>query len=118
MMRLIDADAFELIVTEKFKEHYGDTVYQFIHDFSKFVIRQIRKASTIDAVEVVRCKDCVWYAPCTEWGIDAITGRYDHSKIVVKTFGECRGQDFAFTEDGCLRVGADDFCSCGERKSE
>ena len=48
-MRLIDADALEKIITEKFKEHYGNTVYQFIHDFFTFVIRQIRKAPTIEA---------------------------------------------------------------------
>lgn len=48
MPRLIDADALERIVEEKFHEHYGNTVYQFIHDFFRFVIRQIRKAPTID----------------------------------------------------------------------
>lgn len=48
-MRLIDANALEQIITEKFKEHYGNTVYQFIRDFFAFVIRQIRKAPTIEA---------------------------------------------------------------------
>lgn len=65
---------------------------------------------------VVRCKDCKWYEPCTDWGIDETTGRYDHSKIVKKPYGECHGQDFNFTEDGVLRVAEDDFCSCGELK--
>ena len=51
-MRLIDADALEQIITEKFKEHYGDTVYQFIHDFFRFVIRQIRRMPTIEAEPV------------------------------------------------------------------
>ena len=57
-MRLIDADALEKYITEKFEEHYGKTVYQFIRDFFRFVVRQIRKAPTIDAVPVCRCKDC------------------------------------------------------------
>lgn len=52
-MRLIDANALEQIITEKFKEHYGNTVYQFMRDFFTFVIRQIRKAPTIEA-ETVR----------------------------------------------------------------
>ena len=71
---------------------------------------------TVDAVEVVRCKDCKWYEPDTEWGIDEATGRRDHSKIVKKDCGECQGQNFHFTEDGFLRVGENDFCSYGERK--
>lgn len=48
MLRLIDADVLERIVEEKFHEHYGATVYQFMHDFFRFIIRQIRKAPTID----------------------------------------------------------------------
>ena len=51
-MRLIDANALEQIITEKFKEHYGNTVYQFMRDFFAFVIRQIRKAPTIEAEPV------------------------------------------------------------------
>lgn len=76
----------------------------------------IMNAPAADVVEVVRCKDCKWYAPVKDWGFDEITGRRDHSKIIEKPYGECHGQDFSFTEDGCLRVGKDDFCSYGERK--
>ena len=72
-------------------------------------------APAADVVEVVRCKDCQWYQPDTDWGIDETTGKRDHSKIVKKPYGECHGQNFHFTEDGFLRVGDDDFCSYGER---
>lgn len=69
-----------------------------------------------DVVMVVRCKDCKWYNPDTDCGIDEATGKRDHSKIVRKPYGECQGQNFHFTEDGFLRVGDDDFCSYGERE--
>lgn len=78
----------------------------------------IQEAPAVNAVEIVRCKDCKWYEPCTEWGIDDTTGRRDHSKIIKKPYGECMGQDFNFTEDGYLRVGDDHFCSYGERREE
>ena len=55
-MRLIDADTLEQIIAEKFQEHYGNTVYQFIHDFFRFVVRQIRKAPTIEAEPVIHSK--------------------------------------------------------------
>lgn len=62
-MRLIDADALMETIDKKFQEHYGNTVYQFIHDFFKFVIKQIRKAPTIEAEPVVHgewAKDGDW----------------------------------------------------------
>lgn len=71
-----------------------------------------------DMVAVVRCKDCKWYTPDTDWGFDEATGKRDHSKIVTKPYGECHGQDFDFTEDGFLRAGENDFCSCGERRED
>lgn len=99
-----------------YDRHFKNSAYQFIHDFFKAARRRINKAPAVDAVEVVRCKDCKWYKPDTEFGIDKATGRYDHSKIVKKPYGECMGQNFHFTEDGFLRVGDNDFCSYGERK--
>ena len=59
-MRLIDADALMQVIDQKFQKHYGNSVYQFIHDFFTCVLRQIRKAPTIDAVPVVRCAKCVF----------------------------------------------------------
>lgn len=57
-MRAIDADALIEVIDKKFQEHYGNTVYQFIHDFFRFVIKQIRKAPTIEAEPV---KHGRWY---------------------------------------------------------
>jgi hypothetical protein len=55
------------------------------------MVRLLEKAPTVDAVEVVRCKDCKHYKP----------DEY-----------EC-GCDFA---GGLPYVKADDFCSYGERR--
>ena len=56
------------------------------------MVRLLEKAPTVDAVEVVRCRDCKHYKP----------DEY-----------EC-GCDFA---GGLPYVKADDFCSYGERRN-
>ena len=109
-MRLIDADALFKNNCVVFHGEDGAIVAQQM-------IEVINSAPTIDAVPVVRCRDCKWYEADTDWGYDETTGRRDHSKIVKKPYGECHGQNFHFTEDGFLRVGDDDFCSYGERRS-
>ena len=57
--------------------------------------RHIEEAQAVDAVEVVRCKDCKHFAPCEE-----ITG--------VSWTGFCNYGEFHTDED--------DFCSRGERR--
>ena len=47
-MRLIDANAL-------IKEANADGAYGYVD------AKQIADAPTVDAVEVVRCKDCAWY---------------------------------------------------------
>ena len=59
------------------------------------VCNMIDKRPTIDAVEVVRCKDCVRKQ---EWLID-----YTHDSDWFCTLHECAMND-------------DDFCSYGERR--
>ena len=80
-MRLIDADAKDL--KERININFGSV--------TRFIVKSILKdAPTIDAVEVVRCKDCKFY------------GNED----------DCPLLSFAnYTESM-------DFCSCGERRSE
>lgn len=48
-MRLIDADLFEVVSTNKSLEFC---------EGMKHVLEMIDSAPTVDAVEVVRCKDC------------------------------------------------------------
>ena len=55
------------------------------------------KAPTIDAVEVVRCKDCKMFAPCEEVDGQTWTG---------------------FCKYGQFHTDEDDFCSRGERREE
>lgn len=84
-MRLIDADAVKF----NFQYGYDDNGILLVpyRDAKKL----IEAAKTVDAVEVVRCKDCKHYKP----------DEY-----------EC-GCDFA---GGLPYVKADDFCSYGERR--
>lgn len=81
-MRLIDADAIAPKLEGKFNQDY------------------VRYAPTIDAVTVVRCKDCKYWL-CVEDG-----------------FGDCTNRRFHL--DGCAdpSMKMDDFCSCGERRSD
>lgn len=90
-MRLIDADALLLDNTWECFDGWGNYTGagQIIAD-----------APTIDAVEVVRCKDCRWYRDT-----------FFRSKVnpyCVKEFDE---------EFGALRGGIteDSFCSYGEK---
>ena len=83
MARLIDADALELRV-EKFEQLTGMKL-DIVHDF-------VGSAPTIDAVNVVRCKDCKWSEP----------NEFDDY--------DCRCHIPTF------RVNANGFCSYGERK--
>ena len=78
-MRLIDADAF----LEKMKRtsRYFDVVFD------------VEEMPTVDAVEVVRCKDCI--------------RRYDTDECPMCFLSE--GQYYEFTRD-------DGFCDRGERK--
>lgn len=61
MTRLIDADA----LLEKIKDWieycsgHTDIVHGIMHDVYESVVDDIKDAPTIDAVPVVRCKDCV-----------------------------------------------------------
>lgn len=82
-MRLIDADA----LSEKLCK-----ITIFIKDGEKFQ-RMINDAPTIDAVEVVRCKDCKYWQDNN--------GGYPNP--------DCRWNEQE-TPD------ADDFCSFGERR--
>ena len=83
-MRLIDADALWDELTEDLED--GDVLYRIPPN-------AIDDAPTVDAVPVVRCKDCKYYKP----------DEY-----------EC-GCDFA---GGLPYVKAGDFCSYGERNED
>ena len=79
-MRLIDANAL-------IKEANADGAYGYVD------AKQIADAPTVDAVPVVRCKDCI--------------RRYDTDECPMCFLSE--GQYYEFTRD-------DGFCDRGERK--
>lgn len=91
-MRLIDAD--ELFKTPMpCARHNGKP----LTSLWAYVVDQITHAPTIDAVHVVRCKDCRYYY---------------HS---VSSFRDGRCAHFGnFDGDPCVDLNA--FCSYGERK--
>jgi len=90
-MRLIDADA--LIEDIKTKLWDWDTVDGITSSIVlKQTITDINNAPTIDAVPVVRCKDCKYY---------------DTPKNFKKPY--CMRGAY-------VKVNADDYCSKGERK--
>lgn len=83
-MRLIDADA----LVKDLRENYIFTGFnELLDDFAS----AIRSQPTVDAVPVIRCKDCKWYyrggATCMFWG-------------------------------GANGMCGDDFCGKAERKEE
>lgn len=88
-MRLIDADA----VLEELKRMEVEMMpAKLAHIYTAVVVED---APTIDAVPVVRCKDCKCW---TEW---------------ANGTGSCN----RFTLDW-IGTDADDFCSMGERKDD
>lgn len=88
--RLIDANAL--------KAHVNSVSTHWLNDWSTLgVLAAVDKIPTVDAVEVVRCKDCKHYNT---------------------TMNECESLNFWYSEDGCLPVEDDDFCSYGERKDD
>lgn len=70
-------------------------------DETKSCIRMfLAKAKVVDAVEVVRCKDC------------------EHWLHMEDGFGDCTNGRFHLDGHADPTMKADDFCSCGERKKK
>ena len=88
-MRLIDADALHNFVSEEFKD---DVPYEWA-----WALTAVDHAPAVDAVEVVRCKDCKHYKPqkkSAHW-----ENRTNYCNRIVT-----------------IKVQPYDFCSYGERK--
>ena len=84
MARLIDADALP----------YENQVLSYDDEWC-LKVSEIENAPTVDAVEVVRCKDC----------------KYMYERMSVCTKVKVRGEILH------IRVEPDDFCSYGERRT-
>lgn len=91
-MKLIDANALEAKLEEQRKLYIEMDMKGAEHLLVHDVLHHVLEAPTIDAVPVVRCKDCLWYAPFDEQ------------------------EPYACEFSGMSPVDGNDFCSCGERK--
>lgn len=95
-MRLIDADALMKAMYHRAFETDGDTMWQSGCWVRYRAIEQvIREQLSVDAVEVVRCKDCKFFDRGTD----------EDGKLFFK----CLGWVYGGTSE-------DDFCCHGERK--
>lgn len=87
-MRLIDADALRKDVE---KDRDASDMPKMWYQGVEYAINHIIHAPTVDAVEVVRCKDCKWYE----------NDGY-HTNCQIMRF--------------CVE--AEDYCSRGERRED
>lgn len=63
-MRLIDADALEAKLEEQRKLYIEMDMKGAEHLLVHDVLHHVWEAPTIDAVQVIRCKDCFLYGEC------------------------------------------------------
>ena len=98
MARLIDANA--LLEEIQFRRPVIDTETKIVADCVGIARKAIVNAPTVDAVEVVRCKDCKYYREGAIFKDIKFCFRLrgDNGKPVGYNFSE------------------DDFCSYGERR--
>ena len=94
-MRLIDADALKTkaIKCETFKLYDAPVFFKAVGT------KEIDKAPTVDAVEIVRCRDCKHYKPQKKSAHWENRANYCGRIVTIKT------QPY-------------DFCSYGERKDD
>ena len=89
-MRLIDADLLSEAIHENVSAPYEEAVWA-----KEDCLTEIEAAPTVNAVEVVRCRECVHY----EMG------------VCLKIYDDGAASKYAWQERK-----PDDFCSYGERK--
>lgn len=134
-MRLIDADEFKeyikngfeamqhLFKTDEYRERMSKITTGFLQD--------IDEQPTVDAVEVVRCKDCIWYHKAhikcndgtekdeSEFPDEAfgILGRKCGVSIAygINVGGACENQRLFINDEYQFRK-PEDYCSYGERE--
>ena len=105
--RLIDSDALISVIDGLKSELPGWEDYNAGIDSAVY---KVENAPTADAVEVVRCKDCMWSRPKdnrepTDTPRELICQCFKHHHIPAPWGAR-------------MAVNTDDFCSYGERKSD
>ena len=100
MAGLIDADrALEIV-------HEQGIAHPDAYHLTNYATLILREAPTVDAVEVVRCRNCKHHRDKNE----------QEQQYLAKDTLICTSQDA--TEDCWNAVWPDHFCSCGERKDD
>ena len=95
IMRLIDADrAIEIV-------HNQGIAHPNAYHLTNYATLILREAPTVDAMEVVRCKDCKYY--CQD-KINGVICRHPALDFDTECF------------DHWINTNPDDFCSYGELK--
>ena len=97
MARLIDADALMDVIRQ---HEYRLATKQGSIDYGMFTLgiqQAVDEQPTVDAVEVVRCRDCKHYKPQKKSAHWENSANYCNRVVTIK-------------------VQPDDFCSYGERK--
>ena len=95
-MRLIDADALHELIDGGYDLNFDE-----VPETKRELLRMVDNQETIDAVPVVRCKDCKWWIPLVE-----------ETTAPIPALGECQFMDNKFVTLGC------EFCFWGERKDD
>lgn len=95
-MRLIDADKLPEAIHENVLAMYEESVAA-----KEDCLREIEEAPTVDAVVVMRCKDCKYYR------------NHPNGLCYLHTEPKANGRGYS-GEAVCVEP--DDFCSYGERR--
>jgi hypothetical protein len=114
MPRLVDAN--EIL---KFDHQH----YDYMSDEFYVLVRDIENAPTVDAVEVVRCKDCEYYNGEYKYCVNDIFAkpngycsygkRKEDADFEEPEINPCRGCEDYDGKGGCLSKGG-----CGERRED
>ena len=105
-MRLIDADELKAMWYEINNITEEDRGARFVG--YQEIGRLIDNAPTVDAVEVVRCRDCIHWFPHTQCGFDEDNDEYhDYCGLLIPD-----DDYYAYTRK------PDDYCSYGERRED
>ena len=106
-MRLVNADLVVEKATKAIEVLTASDVLEenvYADDICLFITEYIESAPTVDAVPVVRCKDCVWSRERDE----------NERRYLVEGVRICTNSEAA--DSGWNPVFPTHFCSYGERK--
>ena len=97
--RLIDADALYSEIEDEYDLYYGEIVTN-----PRRFAEMVEDAPTVDAVEVVRCKKCIYFEPYTDY----LDGKTCNRGYCIYWEREALAADTTIFDH--------DFCSRGKRK--